>query len=222
MRIAPINNYNYQNNQTNVNKNVKPSFCATAPKPLITNFSKLSNEGKAVIDYVKIGCPKTKEGEKIFQELFVPEIYDLHRECRSVETILSQCGNNPEVIDRTLGKYGLELYGNLPQGSTINNARKGIVETGYWSKYDDLHTNFINYLDYNPSGKLEELEERFGSHAPMWLERHETTGQIHTSLFSYKVVNDLVDTSSIAIEAKTLRSNAIRKYLDRQKNIQTN
>ena len=116
-----------------------------------------------------------------------------------------------------MGKYGLELYGQLPQGSTVENKYEGVEETGYWSKYDDLNTNFMNYLLHNPSGKLEQLEERFGSHAPMWLSRHENAGQIITGLFAYKVIDDLGDVSSVSIEAKTLRSNAIRRYLDRIK-----
>ena len=177
------------------------------------DMAKLSEKGKAVINYIKNGSPKTKQGEKIFNELFIPEIYDLYRECCSVETLLARCENNIEVVDRALGKYGLELYGNLPQGSTTICKHKGIQETGYWSKYDDLNTNFINYLYHNPQGKLAELEERFGSHAPMWLTRHETTGAISTGLFSYKVINDLADTSSIAVEAQSLRAAAIRKYL---------
>lgn len=214
MKVHAISNYNYHKNQINQNKNIKPTFCASVPTALTTDISKFSEKGKAVINYIKSGCPKTKQGEKIFNELFTPEIYDLHRECCSVETLLARCGDNLEVVDRALGKYGLELYGNLPQGSTTISKHKGIQETGYWSKYDDLNTNFINYLYHNPQGKLAELGERFGSHAPMWLSRHETTGAISIGLFCYKVINDLVDTSSIAVEAENLRAIAIEKYLD--------
>ena len=213
MKVRAVSNYNYYNNRINQNKNIKPTFCASVPKALTTDISNFSKEGKAVINYIKSGCPKTKQGEKIFNELFTPEIYDLHRECCSVETLLARCGGNLEVVDRALGKYGLELYGNLPQGSTTISKHKGIQETGYWSKYDDLRTNFINYLYYNPQGTLAELQERFGNHAPMWLTRHEATGAIATGLFSYNVINDLVDTSSIAVEAQNLRNAAIRKYL---------
>ena len=204
MRISPIavtTNY------------VRPAFNA--------NFSPVShvqpqtiNKGQAVLSYIEQGCPKTERGEYIFNKLFVPEIFDLNRVSTPVEKLLERCGDNVEVIDRALGKYGLELYGNLPKGSTTKTAHEGIAETGYWSKYDDLNTNFLNYLDYNPSGTLSELEERFGQHASLWLDIPEAMGQIRTDFSSYRVIDDLGDTSSIKIKAETLRANAVRRYLD--------
>ena len=214
MKVLPINN-NYRNKTNFHNQKNFRAYTLPNGKTLPVNLTK---EGKAVLNYIEQLCPKTKECEKIFKKTFVPEIYDLYRMGWSVETILEKCGNNIELIERALGKYGLELYGGFPQGSLIKNARKEIKETGYWSKYDALNTNFINDLDYNPSGTLAELQERFGSHAPLWLSRHKVTGQVIEGLFTYRVVYDMCDgTSSLNIEAQTLRNNAIRKYLDRSR-----
>jgi len=176
----------------------------------------MAERGEAVLRYIEKGCPETKEGEKLFDEMFTPEIYDLYRMKSPVENLLERCGDNLEIIYRALGKYGLELYGQLPQGSTITNKHEGIKETGYWSKYDDLNTNFINYLDFNPKGKLEQLQERFGSHSFLWLDRLQNVGEVSVGLFNYKVINDLGDTSTIAVDAQCLRHLAVKKYLDGQ------
>ena len=149
--------------------------------------------------------------------MFTPEIYDLYRMKASVEYMLAKCGDNLELIDRALGKYGLELYGELPQGSTITNKHEGIQETGYWSKGDDLNTNFINYLYFNPKGKLEQLQERFGSHSHLWLDRLISVGEVSVGLFNYKVINDLGDTSTIAVDAENLRHLAVIRYLENQR-----
>ncbi len=200
---------------TMTTNSVKPVFKSANPSFRIPATRPLEERGSAVLQYIEKGCPKTEEGKKLFNEMFTPEIYDLYRMCSPVENILARCGDNLEIIERALGKYGLELYGNLPQGSTIENKTERISETGYWSKYDDLNTNFMNYLLYNPSGKLEQLMERFGSHAPMWLSRHTNAGQISVGLYSYSVINDLVDTSSVTVEAQCLRHNAFKRYLDK-------
>jgi len=211
MRIAPVNNQSQM-----MNNCVQPKFKSN-PSLRFKAVKPLEERGKAVLQYIEQGCPKTKEGEKLFNEMFTPEIYDLYRMCVRVEDILAKCGDNLELITRTLGKYGLELYGNLPQGSTITNKKEGVCETGYWSKFDDLNTNFMSYLLFNPKGTLTQLEERFGNHSPLWLDRMATTGQISVDLCSYKVLNDLVDTSSVAVDAQCLRANAIKKYLDERK-----
>lgn len=211
MRIFPVNNRSQITNNC-----VQPKFKSN-PSLQLKTVKPLKERGKAVLQYIKQGCPKTKEGEKIFNEMFTPEIYDLYRMCVRVENILAQCGDNLEVIMRALGKYGLELYGNLPQGSTITNKTEGIRETGYWSKFDDLNTNFMSYLLFNPKGTLTQLEERFGSHSPLWLDRMETTGQVSVGLYSYRVLNDLGHTSSVAVHARCLRQNAVKKYLDEHK-----
>ena len=205
MRISPISmTTNY----------ARPAFKANSSSSVSLVQPQAIDKRKMVSDYVKKGCPKTEQGEQIFNRLFAPEIFDLNRVSTPVEKLLERCGDNVEVIDRALGKYGLELYGNLPTGSTTTTAHVGIAETGYWSKYDDLNTNFINYLDYNPSGSLSEIEERFGKHAALWLDKPEAMGQVRSDFYSYKVINDLGDTSSIKVKAEALRANAVRKYLD--------
>ena len=211
MRIAPVNNRTQvQNNCVQPKFKSNPSLRFSAAKPL-------AERGQAVLQYVEKGCPKTKEGEKLFNEMFTPEIYDLYRMCVRVEDILAMCGDNLELITRALGKYGLELYGNLPQGSTITNKKEGIRETGYWSKFDDLNTNFMNYLLFNPKGTLTQLEERFGNHSPLWLDRMRMADQVSAGLYSYRVLNDLGHTSSVAVHAQCLRANAVKKYLNEHK-----
>ena len=58
-----------------------PSLRLNAVKPL-------EERGNAVLRYIKKGCPKTTEGEKLFKEMFAPEIYDLYRICIPVEEYL--------------------------------------------------------------------------------------------------------------------------------------
>lgn len=212
MRINSINqfyqkkNYNYQN---------KTSFKAKTMPQADVIPSGITEKGKAVLEYVKNGCPQTEEGTKLFQKKFNPDFFDSMHNHLSIASILDKCENNLDVINRALGKYGLEAYGKLGQGSTIKNARESLVETGYYSLYSDINDNFINYLFFNQNGKLSELEERFGNYGSLYLDNLENIGIFRTFINSYSLVNDEFGENTLYLQNafKDMRARALQNFI---------
>ena len=216
MRIIPIANYS-------VNGKIKSDNCSRqnyfSNSYFVNNknsishdtvsFTNATKKAQAVLDFVAKGCPISPESEKKFVTMFAPQIYDLRKFNTPVEDILKQCGDDLGLTKKALGNYGLELYAGLPAGSTIKNARKDIVETGFFSQFDDINTNLYHYLDYNPAGQKSEVGERLGIASELWLDK---VDDIETGIFKYKTPIE----SDLPIKAATLRSNAIRNFLDKQ------
>lgn len=186
----PINNY--QTSGVGIKSRV---YCSpvhkarTMPKAdAATNV--LNERGKAVLAYVEHGCPRTEEGTRIFEKNFGPDFFNTMHNNLSIESILAKCGGNLDVINRVLGKYGLEEYGGLEQGSTVKKFGENVKETGFYSKYSNLYDNFLNYLYHNRSGSISDLEERFGSYASLYLDNWENIGVFRTFINSYNLIND--------------------------------
>ena len=215
MKVSPINNFYFnvsKNNQTKTQ--FKSYYCQTEPCQAM--FSEVITEkGKNVLDYVNQGCPKTQAGAYEFKRIFGNTNFDLSKNKLSIQDMLNKCDDNLEVIDRALGKYGLEAYGNLKAGSTIKDKRDNLVETGYFFKGADMHDNFLNYINANKKGTFDEITERFGEKSYSYLDGWEKVGVFRTFLDGYSIVNDRDGDSSELLNAEwdSARAKAVHTIL---------
>ena len=227
MRISPISNnyYSKVNSNNRQNQNVsQPAFSANLPR-LLQVRTLLTKEGKAVYDYVQKGCPRTEEGLAQYNKIFGTDagridLVNFHRSNLSIENILDKCNDNPEVINRALGHYGLELYGKLPLieplsalpwGSTIAKTTGNVVETGYYYPENNMYDNFIRYIHHNPRGHISDIVKRFGDNSVSYAEHFVPTGQTRTFLDGYSVL----DSEWIDILARTIDSNNIHQMVNK-------
>lgn len=193
MKILPISNYNYCSNQINRNENLTTTFCANAPKALAIDASKLSERGKTVVNYLREGCPRTAEGEKNYKRIFgtgLKQIDLIHcdKAYKPIDDIIESCENNLEVIDRALGRYGLERYGNLPHGSAVTEGN--YLETGYFSPLSGMHDNIIWFFNYNKEGSNKDLAHRFGEAAERYPFFFKPGGVIQDRMTEYRVTDE--------------------------------
>ncbi len=192
----------------------KPSF-GNAPvfKEECGTFE-LTKEGKAVLDYVEKGCPKTEEGTLLYEQKFSrnPEFFNPIRNTLSVKYILDMCNGNLDVIHRALGKYGLELYGGLPRGYTIENKRVALLETEYYPKAG-LDDNFINYIYWNRSGTIDEIVERFGENSASYIDSYVSAGVFNKYTNSYVQVNRPDSDDYLETEYNYMLERAMHKSL---------
>ena len=215
MRISSINNYYIQNNNI-AKKNKMTAGQTFGVNRVPANAAKsitLTEKGKAVMAYIEQGCPRTEEGTAIFKKNFEPNFFDPIHNTLSITNILKKCEGNLDVINRTLGKYGLEASAELKPGSTIKNTRENLTETGYWATGGSLYDNFTNYIYHNRAGSLTELEERFGNYASIYMDNWEKIGVFRTFINSYNFIDDGLGDNKLYLEQvwKTSKDNLVRK-----------
>jgi len=195
MKILPISNYNYHSNhsnQINQKKNNSTTFCANVPKVLSMDASKFSERGKAVVNYLKEGCPRTVEGEKAYTRIFGSgwgqiDLKYCDKTSTPIDNIIESCEDNVEVIDRALGRYGLERYGGLPQGSAISEGHYN--ETGYFLPLSSMYDNIVWFFAHNPKGLNKDLAHRFGESAARYPFFFKPGGVIQDRLLDYRVTD---------------------------------
>lgn len=225
MKILPVSNFaftrnsntsNIQKNQmnNNVSNNILMRNLKSAPCDTVS-FKSASKKAKAVMDYVAKGCPVSEETQKLFYKMFDNELsIGLYENLPSIKSALEKCGDNLELTKMALGNYGLEAYAGLPAGSTIKNARKGLIETGYDTEVlVNMEKNLINYVGYNPKGNVSEVSERFGITASETLSGRMEHVLDFGIFGSYKPIKG--NEEMIEQVVKSTRDNAVRDYLDR-------
>ena len=218
MRISAIGYrpiYNQPVNCKNrVNTYYKPSFGNAPVFQEECGTFELTKEGKAVLDYVKIGCPKTKEGEVLYRQQFFrnPEFFNPVHNKLSVQSILDMCNGNLDLIYRALGKYGLELYGGLPRGYTIENKRATLLETEYYPD-GSLDDNFINYIYWNRNGTIDEIVERFGENSASYIDSYVSVGDFNKRGNCYEQVNRPNSDDDLETEYNYMVERAVHRSL---------
>ena len=155
---------------------IQPNFKAN-PSAQIKSLKLPTEKGKAVLRYIEEGCPKTAEGDKIYTKLYEHldgiSYFDPTVNCTlSVADAIKLCEDNLDAINRMFGKYGLELYGSLyesfgKRGVTVTNRLK---ETGYVSDKLTWGECVRDYIGWNQKGKIDDVAERFGKMAPLYLD----------------------------------------------------
>ena len=190
------------------NFKVNPSFHVKSLNPP-------TEKGKAVLKYIVEGCPKTSEGEKIYTKLY-ESLYRIGyfdptvNASLSIADVIKLCEDNLDAINRMFGKYGLELYGNLyesfgKRGVTVTNELR---ETGYVSDKLTWGECLRDYIGWNQKGKIDDVEERFGLMAPLYLD---DINYVSTDLDPF-YRNYVVTKPDVAnVETNSIRMRAFRK-----------
>ena len=193
---------------------IQPNFKAN-PSAQLKTLKSLTEKGKVVLEYIGQGCPKTAEGDKIYTKLYehldgISYFDPTVNSSLSVADAIKLCEDNLDAINRMFGKYGLELYGNLhdsfgKKGVTVTNRLK---ETGYVSDKLTWGECVRDYIGWNKKGKIDDVEERFGEMAPLYLDDLNYVSTDFDPLYE----NYVVTKPDVAnVETNNIRMRAFRK-----------
>ena len=209
MRIIAVNNSLAKQNY-NCKNPKQLSFGMLNTAKSASGQKSYTEAGKSVLAYIKAGCPKTDAGKELLRKTFLhngESFFNPLYNNESIKGIIRRCNNNPELIYRVTGKYGLELYGGLEIGSTLKDSKTGIIETGYFAPDSSIWNNFINYIYYNQKGTLADIDERFGEHASSYY--FDSLGEIDVGLVAYEKIHDYNTDDMFVTVWNTARDNAI-------------